>query len=46
MIYLQDFMIFDDLISGVNGNLLEHLEGILDVIKEIKGNEKSKSKRV
>lgn len=21
--------------SGVNGNLLEHLEGILDVIKEI-----------
>jgi len=26
------------LICGVNGNLLEHLEGILDVIKEIISN--------
>jgi hypothetical protein len=28
-------MYFDIEISEVNGNVLEHLEGILDVIKEI-----------
>jgi hypothetical protein len=30
--------VFNIEISGVNGNLLEHLDGILEVIKEILNN--------